>query len=426
MRGIAEVLERAGHEVWCVGGAVRDALLGEPHLDWDLATSATPDVVRRLFRRTVPLGIEFGTVGVIDAAGVMHEVTTFRRDVETDGRHAVVVFGVSIEDDLARRDFTVNAIAVSADGTRLVDPFDGRGDLARRVVRAVGTPRERMVEDRLRALRALRFAARFGFAIDPHTWEAIVESAPHLGRLSAERVKQEIDKTLEQVAAPSGAFRRWRDAGAFATVAPAFGALDDTAWEALDRIPRAPRGATPARATKRRLERLAMMCLPLPAHDVRAQLRALRFSNADQSWILRMVAAVAAQREAVYRLVRDAESSAPRRRIARGIAHDAGRLDATTVVRLALAASPVQVDRRRAAAAWRLVRDVAAHDPVSVADLAVDGDDLRAVGIVGPALGDALRALLADVLDDVSLNTREVLMARAGARAARAGAHASS
>src|SRR5213596_3776314 len=95
VRGIAKRLEDAGYETWCVGGAVRDALLGHPHLDWDLATRATPENVRKLFKRTVPVGIEFGTIGVLDQNNVMHEVTTFRRDVRTDGRHAVVEFGAS-------------------------------------------------------------------------------------------------------------------------------------------------------------------------------------------------------------------------------------------------------------------------------------------------------------------------------------------
>ena len=113
VRGIVKRLEDAGFETWCVGGAVRDALLGHPHLDWDLATRATPQEVRKLFKRTVPVGIEFGTVGVLDDDNVMHEVTTFRRDVNTDGRHAVVEFGASLDDDLARRDYTINAIAYS-------------------------------------------------------------------------------------------------------------------------------------------------------------------------------------------------------------------------------------------------------------------------------------------------------------------------
>ncbi|HTG53515.1 MAG TPA: CCA tRNA nucleotidyltransferase, partial [Gemmatimonadaceae bacterium] len=179
VRDIARTLEDAGFETWCVGGAVRDALLGHAHLDWDLATAATPPQVRRLFKRTVPVGIKFGTIGVLDPKGTMHEVTTFRRDVRTDGRHAEVEFGASLEEDLARRDFTVNAIAYSPSRKELRDPFDGRGDLARKVIRAVGDAEARMREDRLRALRAIRFAARFGFEIEPATWQAIVASAPH-------------------------------------------------------------------------------------------------------------------------------------------------------------------------------------------------------------------------------------------------------
>jgi tRNA nucleotidyltransferase (CCA-adding enzyme) len=202
VREIAHALEQAGFETWCVGGAVRDALLGLPHLDWDLATSATPPQVKRTFRRTIPVGEQFGTIGVLDRHGRLHEVTTFRRDVQTDGRHAVVEFGASLDEDLARRDFTINAIAYSPSTERLHDPFKGRDDLSHGVVRAVGQARERMVEDRLRALRALRFAGRFGFRIEPATWAAIVDSAPFLSRLSRERVKQELEKSMEQVAVP--------------------------------------------------------------------------------------------------------------------------------------------------------------------------------------------------------------------------------
>ena len=207
---IVRKLSDAGFETWCVGGGVRDALLGHLQLDWDLATAATPTQVRRLFERTVPVGIEFGTVGVLDRAGRMHEVTTFRRDVRHDGRHAVVEFGASLDEDLARRDITINAIAYDPIGRRVHDPFGGRADLASRMVRAVGDPEARMLEDRLRALRAIRFAARFDFALDDATWRAIVNSAPYLPRLSPERVKQEIEKTVEQARRPSTAFSRWR------------------------------------------------------------------------------------------------------------------------------------------------------------------------------------------------------------------------
>src|SRR5215831_3192780 len=233
---IAQRLESEGFEAWCVGGAVRDALLGETHLDWDLATSATPEQVRRVFgsRRTIPVGIEFGTVGVLDRLGAMHEVTTFRRDVQTDGRHAVVEYGASLDEDLARRDFTINAIAYSPSSGELRDPFGGRKDLDAKIVRAVGDPDARMREDRLRALRGIRFAARFGFTIDDATRRAMEASAPYLGRLSPERVKQELDKTFEQVCRPSHALLIWQKTGAFASLIPALANLPEQALTVPD------------------------------------------------------------------------------------------------------------------------------------------------------------------------------------------------
>src|SRR3954467_15200219 len=251
VRGMRQGLEEAGFETWCVGGAVRDALLGHPHLDWDLATAAKPPEVRKLFKRTVPVGVEFGTIGVLDHNNVMHEVTTFRRDVQTDGRHAVVEFGASLDEDLARRDYTINAIAYSPSREEIRDPYKGRQDLDGKLIRAVGDPRDRMREDRLRALRAIRFAARFGFDIERDTWDAIVESAPELTRLSAERVKQEIEKTMDQVRFPSKAFAMWRDTGAFGTLIPALAHVTDRQLAPLDHLrpPLLPR--RPARRTTR-------------------------------------------------------------------------------------------------------------------------------------------------------------------------------
>src|ERR1700738_2620425 len=189
VRKIAATLESAGFETWCVGGAVRDALLGHPHLDWDLATAAKPQDVQKLFKRTVPVGIDFGTLGVLDAAGVMHEVTTFRKDIQTDGRHAVVEFGVSLMDDLARRDFTINAIAYHPIRHEWRDPFQGEQDLAKKLIRSVGDPNWRFQEDYLRILRALRFSARFEFRIHARTLEAAKANVQGLAQLSAERVR---------------------------------------------------------------------------------------------------------------------------------------------------------------------------------------------------------------------------------------------
>ena len=410
---IAERLERGGFETWCVGGAVRDALLGHPHLDWDLATSATPSEVQGLFERTKPIGIEFGTVGVLKG-GHMFEVTTFRRDISTDGRHAEVEFGASLDDDLSRRDFTINAIAFSPSRGVLHDPFGGRADLERGIVRAVGEPAARMREDRLRALRAIRFAARFGFEIDPATWRAIVESAPHLGRLSPERVKQELEKTMSQVACPARAIARWKESGAFATLVPALAGIPDTAVAALDFLP-AP---GPARRPHRAVARLAALFLHLDGKAAVASLRGLRFSNTDIAWIGALVDR--------WRLLGDetTESLA------------AGEVDDATLRRWAAAAGRTRLAPllRLAAATWAARRDagepappaarvhstyrravrIAWRDPIELGDLAVDGNDLSEEGIPsGPLVGKILHALLGIVIADPSANTRERLLVEA-------------
>ncbi|HET7790856.1 MAG TPA: polynucleotide adenylyltransferase, partial [Gemmatimonadales bacterium] len=146
---IARKLEEAGFETWCVGGAIRDTLLGVSNHDFDLTTAAPPAEVQRLFKRTVPVGVEHGTVAVLDAENQAHEVTTFRKDIETDGRHAVVEFGVSLQDDLARRDFTINAIAYHPLRHEWRDPFGGADDLEKRLIRSVGDPNWRFQEDYL-------------------------------------------------------------------------------------------------------------------------------------------------------------------------------------------------------------------------------------------------------------------------------------
>ena len=411
---IARTLEQAGFATWCVGGAVRDALLGRANLDWDLATAATPQQVQRLFRRTVPVGIEFGTVGVLDRRGIMHEVTTFRRDVDTDGRHAVVEFGASLDEDLARRDLTMNAIAYHPFEHRLHDPFDGRGDLDRRLVRAVGDARARMREDRLRVLRAIRFAARFAFDIAPETWTAIEESAPHLGQLSPERVKQELQKTMEQVTCPSHAFTRWRAAGVFAALVPALAAVSDTTLLAVDMI-RPPCGA---KAAQRLSLRFATLFSELDGVGTATALRALRFSNAETSWLSALVDRWYTLHSELEGLIREqyATDASMRALTAR-----IGRLRVAPFVRMAHARwssartcgnhSPPVPSALETRGVYRVLHHMAFHDAIEVADLAIDGDDLRVAGIApGPMVGRVLAFLLQQVLATPTLNTRAALL----------------
>src|SRR5947207_6942243 len=411
---IARRLEQGGYEAWCVGGAVRDAILGHPHLDWDLATSATPDQVRSIFgkRRTIPVGIQFGTVGVLDSDGTLHEVTTFRRDVKTDGRHAEVEFGATLDEDLARRDFTINAIAYSPSRDELRDPFQGRADLARRVVRAVGDADARMREDRLRALRAIRFAARFEFDIEPQTLAAVARSAPAMGRLSPERVKPELEKTMQQVRRPSRALALWRSTGLLGTVIPKLEGVEHVTLHALDLLPLPELPSKPYRL----LTRLAALFAELGESDAREALTALRFSRAE----IRRIAEIAAAWTSVGARIGEALTGADvtdadlRRWVA-----TIGRLDVAPFMRVAAALwqarrpDDVMLPKRLRSLYGRMLR-VARKDPITIADLAIDGDDLVAAGIpTGPSIGRILQALLDAVLEDPTRNTREWLLQEA-------------
>jgi tRNA nucleotidyltransferase (CCA-adding enzyme) len=416
---IAERLESAGYEAWCVGGAIRDALLGHPHLDWDLATSATPADVRSLFgpRQTIPVGIEFGTVGVLDRLGRMHEVTTFRRDVHTDGRHAVVEFGVSLDDDLARRDFTINAIAYSPRTREIRDPFGGRSDLERKIVRAVGDPDARMREDRLRALRAIRFAARFGFALDSDTRAAIERSAPYLGRLSAERVKQELDKTMEQVRCPSTALVVWRDAGAFRSLIPRLASAADDALLVPDQLAQPGLTRRPARRVLRYAGLLASLSADA-ASDVMTALRASRQEIQVVSVLVGRWHAIGPDMTSALVAQRPIAAVQVRRWVAA-----IGRLQIGAFMRLANAIWSAQRHMNGGASVpepvsiRRLYRDLLAsalRDPIDLGSLAVDGDDLRRAGIPpGPRLGSILSGLLESVLEDPARNTADWLVSEA-------------
>jgi tRNA nucleotidyltransferase (CCA-adding enzyme) len=423
---IARTLEKAGFETWCVGGAVRDALLGHQHLDWDLATAARPNDVRSLFPRTVPVGIDFGTIGVLDAHDVMHEVTTFRRDVNTDGRHAVVEFGATLAEDLARRDYTINAIAYSPTSNTLQDPFNGQADLEMGIVRAVGDPAERMREDRLRALRAIRFAARFDFRIDPLTWESIVASAPHLTRLSAERVKQEIEKTMEQVRFPSRAFRLWRDSGAFDVLVPSLGGITELQLAVLDHLRLPAFAGRPERQAARKIARVTGLFASADPGQVTETLKQLRFSNSDVKWIAAtLMSWHELSKEMTQQMMRDA---APPDSTLRRWAAIAGRTRFASVLRLADAAwwavretGSSAPSRERVASVYRRAIRIAYNDPIEIADLAIGGNDLEKIGIRGPAVGRTLRNLLQNVINDPALNTREHLLALAANETAEAG-----
>ena len=190
------ILEKNGHEAFAVGGCVRDAIMGrEPH-DWDITTSANPEQVKALFKRTIDTGIQHGTVTVMmNSTG--YEVTTYRIDgTYTDGRHPEqVTFTSNLVEDLKRRDFTINAMAYN-DRVGVVDQFGGIDDLRHKIIRCVGKATERFTEDALRILRAIRFSAQLGFSIEDNTAKAIVALGSNLTKISKERIQTELDKLI--------------------------------------------------------------------------------------------------------------------------------------------------------------------------------------------------------------------------------------
>ena len=279
--GAAALLDRlhqAGYVAYAVGGCVRDSLLGlSPH-DWDLCTSATPEETLALFgeKQCIPTGLQHGTI-TVKWKGKLYETTTFRTEgTYSDGRHPDhVEFVPDVKEDLARRDFTINAMAYSAE-EGLIDPFGGRDDLAKKIVRAVGEPERRFEEDALRILRLYRFAARFGFAVEPATGQAAKDLCRHLDCVSAERIAEELTRLL---AAPKpGAYL---EADILAVVIPE---LDkQTLPELQDVIDRLEPG-TEAMPT-----RLAALLLPLGEDGAKTALKRLKCSNALMNTVTTLV-----------------------------------------------------------------------------------------------------------------------------------------
>ena len=219
-RSIVERLRGEGHEAYFAGGCVRDHLLGRPPAgDFDVATSARPEEVQRLFPHTVAVGAQFGVILVVDGDENV-EVATFRADdAYVDGRHPVAVRYTTAEEDAARRDFTVNGMFADPFTWEVKDYVGGREDLERRIIRAIGEPRRRFDEDKLRLVRAVRFAARLQFAIEDETAEAIREMAPEIHQVSAERIGEEIVKILTEGESRRG-FELLSDLGLLREVLP--------------------------------------------------------------------------------------------------------------------------------------------------------------------------------------------------------------
>jgi tRNA nucleotidyltransferase (CCA-adding enzyme) len=420
---IARRLEGAGFSAWAVGGAVRDALAGGHPQDWDLTTSARPADVQRLFRRTVPVGVEHGTVGVQGQDGRLYEVTTFRRDVETFGRKARVAFADTLEEDLGRRDFTINAVAWHPLTGEIRDPHGGCAALEAGVLETVGAPEERFEEDRLRVLRALRFAGRFGLRIEDRTWAAILASADRLDHLSAERVREELYKVLD-ARSPSAALRLYEKSGVIGALYPELQSCVGFAVpEGSDLWTHLLHTVEEVRPGRRSLRMAALLHdvgrprtdlqggAPDPDHAAagaaiaRGIMQRLKASNRETDYVTHLVAMHSPIPGAE---AQDAEIRRWIRRVGREFLTDLFRL------RFAEWRGRKSLEKpERLLALWRRSRRLLAEHPaLSTTDLAIGGAELRAIGIpAGPLYGEILRDLLERVTDDPSLNTVDSLSA---------------
>jgi tRNA nucleotidyltransferase (CCA-adding enzyme) len=401
---VLETLGRAGRRSWIVGGAVRDLLLGRGRADFDVATPATPEEVAGLFRKVIPTGVEHGTVTVVEG-GLPIEVTTFRGEGEyRDGRRpSSVTFLDDVDGDLARRDFTMNAIALDPLARELRDPFGGAADLGRRLVRAVGDPAARFGEDGLRPLRAVRFTAQLGFDLEPATRDAIRPCLEVTAKVAAERVGDEASKLL---VAPH--VRRGLDlldatgladlvlAGLAPALRPhAFGATAEVAAELPLRLAALLHGLAAASG----------------ADAARAILERLRVSNATRDDAVALVAEGCRAAGAVDAPERGADA---RRWLARaGLRLADAALDLRRACARALPAPREAREAEQAEArVASLVRATRAADPpLAASDLAIDGRSVMALlqCPAGPHVGAALRHLLDRVLEDPAENTRPKL-----------------
>jgi len=435
--GVQALLDRLwahGQAAYVVGGSVRDALLGRPASDWDLATNALPDGILAIFPGAVYEN-QFGTVAVRGEDGAVHELTTFRTDHEyADFRRPHrVEFGDRIELDLARRDFTVNAMAWGADAPQpggdpppeasLVDPFDGAADVERRLLRAVGDPDTRFREDALRMVRAVRLAATLDFRIEPATWDALCRNASLVEHLSGERIAIELEKLLA-APAPSVGLRLLADSGILAVISPELAAQRGLAqnkiegedlWDHTVRSVDAVPASQPVVRLAALLHDIGKPATlddgPFRGHEsigaeqAEALLDRLRFPRAVSSRVVELV------RHHMFTYDPSWGDAGIRRfiqRVGRDALPELFALREADNVGSGVPPTAHGLDELRSRVQAQLDAQVA----LDLRQLAINGDDLQAaLGVSrGPALGRLLDALLERVVADPRANERATLL----------------
>ncbi len=430
-RQVIQHIKGAGGKAYLVGGCIRDLLRNQSPKDWDIATNLPPEQIKPLFRKVHEVGAAFGTL-IVPFRGGVYEVTTFRTEHGySDGRHPdEVAYTDQLGEDLKRRDFTINAMAWDPDTEQIEDPFGGIYDLARRQIRAVGNPLERFREDALRLLRAVRFAAQLEFRIEKETYRAICAQAEGLRRISAERIREELNRILLS-RKPSHGFILLHETGLLGIILPELEACcgvkqnrfhsHDVFMHSLLATDAAPRDnlvvrlaallhdiAKPVTRQERNGDYTFYAHQVIGMHKAGRILRRLRYANDERQRVTHLI-----YHHMFYYEPEWTDSAV--RRFARTVGLD--EIPELIALRLADMAGNERKsgDTTPLQALLQRVEDVIAKDTaLRVQDLAIGGHELMALGLPeGPGIGRILRALLEKVLDDPGFNSRDRLLAEA-------------
>lgn len=399
VRNIISTIEKNGCEAYAVGGCVRDTLMGKTPSDWDITTSALPMQVKSMFGRTVDTGLKHGTVTVmIGKTG--YEVTTYRIDGEyKDGRHPESVeFALNLVEDLKRRDFTINAMAYN-DKNGLVDEFDGRGDLERKVIRCVGNPMERFTEDALRMMRAIRFSAQLSFDIHPDTYDAINKLSDTIKQVSMERIQVELTKTL--VSDNPEKVELFYSTGIFAAVLPEISRIFEGRYR--------QNALCMVRFTENTpVLRYAALLNSLEPEEARSLLRRLKMDNHTVDSVTAIVANSKGKidenepaiREALNRLGKDLMNNL--------LIHS----EALAKAKEEITGVKLYVTHNHIVAVRKMMEGIIDRgDCFTIKDLDITGNDLIEYGMSGSQIGRTLNELLHVVMDNPKLNDKATLIA---------------
>lgn len=429
----SRIFKNNGFSIYLVGGAVRDFLIGKENHDYDFTTDAEPEDVKRLFKRTIDTGIKHGTVTVI-FKGKHYEVTTFREEgAYKDGRHPEnVTFIKSLEEDLRRRDFTINAMAFSLPEGKLIDLHDGRKDLRRGIIRAIGNAEERFDEDALRMMRAARFSAQLGFSIEKSTAKAMKELSRTINKVSAERIKDELWKLID-AKAPRKGLEAMRVSGLMDEVFPELSRTygfeqggmhrEDLYEHSIIALETAANDNFPM------IVKLAALFHDLGKYETRAKgenrytfylhekksarivdevFRRLKCSNEEREKVMHLV------ENHMFSYTPDWTDSAVRRFIKRIGLDDINPLFQLRVCDITATTGNAPDPTMLFMFSDRINAELDKENALSLKDLKIDGKKLMEIGIPkGPQIGKILNALLDEVIEDPTLNDEDKLRERA-------------